>query len=564
MPRLYQSYVRGDTAIPLIDETIGVHFDEVVARWPDSEALVVRHQGIRWTFSELQKQVDNFAAGLIALGMVPGDRIGIWSPNNAEWVVTQFATAKAGLILVNINPAYRLFELQYALNKVGCKALITASEFKSSNYADMLHELAPELVECSGVDLHAAKLPTLKAIICLSEMSIRGMLRFADIPSLATSAHRQQLARLSDMLRFNDAVNIQFTSGTTGFPKGATLTHHNVLNNGFFVGESIRLTSSDRVCIPVPLYHCFGMVLGNLACVTHGSTMIYPAETFEPSAVLETVATERCTALYGVPTMFLAELDHPEFSRFDLSSLRTGIMAGSPCPIELMKRVNHDMHMDQITIAYGMTETSPVSFQSAVDDPIQRRVTTVGRVHPHIEVKIVDQEGHTVAPGTTGELLTRGYSVMLGYWNDEERTAETLDSEGWMHSGDLATIDEDGYCNIVGRLKDMVIRGGENIYPREIEEFLYRHPKVQEVQVFGVPDRRYGEELCAWIKLRKGMTTSTEELKLFCKDQIAHFKIPRYIKFVESFPMTVTGKIQKFVMREQMIVELGLHQEKSA
>jgi fatty-acyl-CoA synthase len=564
MPKLSQSYVRGDTATPLIDETIGVHFDKVVARWPDSEALVVRHQGIRWTFSELQKQVDNFAAGLLALGLGPGDRIGIWSPNNAEWVVTQFATAKAGLILVNINPAYRVFELEYVLNKVGCKALITASEFKSSNYTDMLRELAPEVVECSGVDLHAARLPTLKAIISLSEMSIRGMLRFADIPSLTTSAHREQLARLSDELRFNDAVNIQFTSGTTGFPKGATLTHHNVLNNGFFVGESIRLTSSDRVCIPVPLYHCFGMVLGNLACITHAATMVYPAESFEPSAVLETVATERCTALYGVPTMFLAELNHPEFSRFDLSSLRTGIMAGSPCPIELMKRVNHDMHMDQVTIAYGMTETSPVSFQSAVDDPIERRVTTVGRVHPHIEVKIVDPEGHTVAPGTTGELLTRGYSVMLGYWDDEERTAESLDSEGWMHSGDLARIDEDGYCNIVGRLKDMVIRGGENIYPREIEEFLYRHPKVQEVQVFGVPDTRFGEELCAWIKLRTGMTASAEELKLYCKDQIAHYKVPRYIKFVENFPMTVTGKIQKFAMREQMIAELGLHQEKSA
>jgi len=552
----------------LINETIGQHFDNVVARWPKNEALVVRHQGIRWTYSELQAHVDEFAAGLIALGLAPGDRLGIWSPNNSEWVVTQFAAAKAGLILVNINPAYRLSELEYSLNKVGCKALITAPSFKSSNYLAMLKQLAPEIVE-SSTDLKAAKLPELKIVICLDESTdqasaLKGMLRFSDVAKLARPADREGLVRLSSVLHCRDAINIQFTSGTTGFPKGATLAHQNVLNNGFFVGEAMRLTPTDRVCIPVPLYHCFGMVLGNLACITHGATMVYPAEAFAPLPVLETVAAERCTALLGVPTMFLSELDHPECPDFDLTSLRTGIMAGSPCPIELMKRVNKVMHMDEITICYGMTETSPVSFQSAADDPLERRVSTVGRVHPHVEVKIIDLEGETVSPGTTGELLTRGYSIMSGYWNDPERTAEVIDREGWMHSGDLATIDEDGYCKIVGRLKDMVIRGGENIYPREIEEFLYGHPKVLDVQVIGVPDARFGEELCAWIRLREGMTVTEEEIRSFCRDQIAHYKIPRYIKLVDSFPMTVTGKIQKFVMREQMIAELGLHQEKTA
>jgi fatty-acyl-CoA synthase len=567
MPKLTQSYVSGATDVTLIGETIGAYFDKVVAQWPDHQALVVRHQGIRWTYRELQEQVDGFAAGLIALGLSPGDRLGIWSPNNSEWVVTQFAAAKAGLILVNINPAYRLSELEYALNKVGCRALITAAAFKSSNYLGMLQQLAPELAACSGADLKAARLPALRMIICLDESTTdecTGMLRFQHVANLGTPAARERLVQLADELHCHDAINIQFTSGTTGFPKGATLTHYNVLNNGFFVGEGMRLTSADRVCIPVPLYHCFGMVLGNLACVTHGATMVYPAEAFAPLPVLETVAVERCTALLGVPTMFLAELDHPEFGRFDLAGLRTGIMAGSPCPIELMKRVNQIMHMEEVTICYGMTETSPVSFQSAIDDPIARRVSTVGRVHPHVEVKIVDSEGRVVPPGTTGELLTRGYSVMRGYWNDPERTAEVLDDEGWMHTGDLGTIDEHGYGNIVGRLKDMVIRGGENIYPREIEEFLYRHPKVLDVQVIGIPDPRYGEELCAWIRLREGMTATADEIRSFCRDQIAHYKIPRHIKFVESFPMTVTGKIQKFVMREQMIAELGLQQENTA
>ena len=561
--QLRQSHVRGPDHPPLINETIGVHFDQIVERFPDNEALVVCHQRIRWTYRELQRRVDDFAAGLLALGLEPGDRIGIWSPNNAEWVITQFATAKAGLILVNINPAYRLAELEYALNKVGCKALITAKQFKSSDYIEMLNQLAPEIANCDGLTLRAAKLPSLRVLISLEDVS-KGFLNFEKVSTLARPFHKEKLLALAHNLNCHDAINIQFTSGTTGFPKGATLTHHNVLNNGFLVGEATRLNERDRVCIPVPLYHCFGMVLGNLACVTHGSAMVYPSASFEPLAVLETVHKERCTSLLGVPTMFLAEVDHPEFMTFDLSSLRTGIMAGSPCPIELMKRVNLEMHMKEVTIAYGMTETSPVSFQSACDDPLERRVSTVGRVHPHVEVKIIDAEGEVVPTSTPGELLTRGYSVMLGYWNDPERTAEAIDSEGWMHSGDLATIDANGYCNIVGRLKDMVIRGGENIYPREIEEFLYRHPKIQEVQVFGVPDKRFGEELCAWVRLREDMAATADEIRSFCRGQIAHYKIPHHIKFVDSFPMTVTGKIQKFLMREQMIGELGLTQEDTA
>jgi fatty-acyl-CoA synthase len=558
MGKLIQSYVHGASAVPLIGDTIGVHFDRAVARWPESEALVVRHQEVRWTYRELQRQVNAFAAGLIALGLEPGDRVGIWSPNNAEWVVTQFATAKAGIILVNINPAYRVAELEYALNKAGCKVLITASAFKSTNYIAMLLKLAPELESCRPGDLHAARLPALRTIISLADIPLPGIVRFADVAAIAEPVHWQRLADLSSVLQFDDPINIQFTSGTTGFPKGATLTHHNILNNGFFVGEAMRLTSHDRLCIPVPLYHCFGMVLGNLACITHGSAMIYPSEVFDPLAVMETVATEHCTALHGVPTMFIAILDHPAFSRFDFSSLRTGIMAGAPCPVEVMKRVNEAMHMEQITIAYGMTETSPVSFQSSVGDSPERRVSTVGHVHPHIEVKIVDTAGQIVPPGRPGELLTRGYSVMRGYWNDPEHTTDAIDAAGWMHTGDLATLDEDGYGNIVGRIKDMVIRGGENVYPREIEEFLYQHPKIQDVQVIGVPDAHYGEEICAWIRLRESVTATPEEILTFCRGQIAHYKIPRYIKFVDMFPMTVTGKVQKFAMREQMIVELGL------
>jgi fatty-acyl-CoA synthase len=563
MPKLTQSYVHGASAVPLLGDTIGSHFDHAAARWGGCEALVVRHQGVRWTYRELKERVDAFAAGLLALGLAPGDRVGIWSPNNSEWVVTQFATAKAGLILVNINPAYRLAELEYAVNKVECRALVTAGAFKGSDYVGMLRELAPEIARSEPGRLRSTRLPSLETVIRIGEGAEPGFFRFDEVAAAGRGA-ADRLGEVSRRLQFDDAINIQFTSGTTGAPKGATLTHHNILNNGFFIGEAMRLTEADRICIPVPLYHCFGMVLGNLACITHGSAMIYPSEGFEPQAVLETVAAERCTGLYGVPTMFIAELNHPDFARYDLRSLRTGIMAGSPCPIEVMRQTISAMHMRDVTICYGMTETSPVSFQSSPDDPIERRVSTVGRIHPHVEVKIVDAEGRIVPPGTPGELCTRGYSVMLGYWNDRDKTDEAIDRAGWMHTGDLATLDEEGYCNIVGRLKDMVIRGGENVYPREIEEFLYRHPKVADVQVIGVPDPKYGEELCAWIRLKPGERAAPEEIQAFCRGQIAHYKIPRYIRFVDAFPMTVTGKVQKFVMREEMIQELGLTVQKTA
>ncbi len=562
--KLTQSYVYGASNVPLIGETLGVHFDRAVTRWHDELALVVRHQQVRWTYGDLKQRVDELAAGLLALGLKPGERVGIWSPNNAEWVITQFATAKAGLVLVNINPAYRLAEIEYALNKVDCKALITADHFKASDYVGMLRELAPELDTGAPGCLSSARLPTLSSVIRIGDDERPGMFRFVDVMKAGGEEHVGRIRDLAAKLQFDDPINIQFTSGTTGAPKGATLTHHNILNNGYFIGEAQRLTPRDRVAIPVPLYHCFGMVLGNLACITHGAAMVYPGEGFEPLAVLETVEAERCTALYGVPTMFIAELSHPEFKRFDLSSLRTGIMAGSPCPIEVMRRCIDEMHMSEVTIAYGMTETSPVSFQTSYDDPLERRVSTVGRIHPHVEVKIINTEGQIVPPGTPGELCTRGYSVMQGYWGDPERTAESIDRARWMHTGDLATLDEEGYCNIVGRLKDMVIRGGENVYPREVEEFLYRYKKIADVQVIGVPDHKYGEELCAWIKLRPGETATAEEIQAFCRGQIAHYKIPRYIHFVDAFPMTVTGKVQKFLMRQEMMRELGLVEEKTA
>jgi len=562
--KLTQSYVHGAASVPLIGDAIGAHFDKAVERWSNHDALVARQQNIRWSYAELKDRVDALAAGLLALGLSPGDRVGIWSPNNAEWTITQFATAKAGLILVNINPAYRLSELDYALNKVGCNALITADHFKASDYVGMLRELAPEIERSAPGKLQAKRLPALTTLVRIGAGEARGFLRFDDVMGMGGERHRAALADLAPRLQFDDPINIQFTSGTTGAPKGATLSHHNILNNGYFVGEAIRLTERDRVCIPVPLYHCFGMVIGNLACITHGATMVYPAEGFDPLATLQAVEAEHCTALYGVPTMFIAQLGHPEFERFDLSTLRTGIMAGSPCPIEVMKRCISEMNMREVTIAYGMTETSPVSTQTSSDDSLERRVGTVGRVHPHVEIKIVDSDGRIVPPGTSGEFCTRGYSVMLGYWEDPERTAEAIDRAGWMHTGDLATIDEDGYCNIVGRIKDMVIRGGENVYPREVEEFLFRHPKVEAVQVVGVPDAKYGEELCAWVKLKPGVTAAAEDIQNFCKGQIAHYKIPRYIKFVDAFPMTVTGKIQKFIMREEMIRELGLVEQQTA
>ncbi|MGX4643088.1 AMP-binding protein [Massilia sp. SYSU DXS3249] len=552
------SYVHGASSVPLIGQTIGPFLASVAARHGGNDALVVPHQGVRWSYAELDARVTRLAAGLLRLGLRPGDRVGIWSQNCAEWVLVQFATARAGLVMVNINPAYRRSELEYVLDKVGCAALILSPSFKSSDYLAIALDVVPELQGSRPGALASARLPQLRHVIRLGSEPTPGMLNFDDLLAPPDAAELAALAEIEAGLQFDEPVNIQFTSGTTGAPKGATLTHHNILNNGFFVGEAMRLSSLDRLCIPVPLYHCFGMVLGNLACVTHGATMVFPGEGFEPKAVLETVQAEACTGLHGVPTMFIALLDHPDFAAYDLSTLRTGIMAGSPCPAEVMSRVIERMHLSEITIAYGMTETSPVSFQSATDDPVALRVSTIGRVHPHLEVKIVDGDGRIVPRGVKGELLTRGYSVMLGYWGDEEKTREAIDAAGWMHTGDLAVIDEQGFAAIVGRAKDMVIRGGENIYPREIEEFLYRHPKVLDVQCVGVPDPKYGEELCACIVLRPGMEAGEDEIRDFCRGQIAHYKIPRYIRFVPGFPMTVTGKIQKYLLRQQVSTELGL------
>ena len=567
-PALERSHVCGATDTPLIEATIGDFFADMALRQGEREALVSRHQGLRYTYAGLYRAMRQLASALLSLGLEKGDRVGIWSHNNAEWVLMQLATAKVGLILVNINPAYRTAEVEYALNKVGCKALVAMPSFKSSNYLGMLRELAPELERCMPGMLAAKRLPTLRSVVWIDVAGQGeeqpGMLRFSDVMARGHASD----ARIDDVahtLENTDPINIQFTSGTTGFPKGATLTHRNILNNGFFIGECMRLTPRDRLCIPVPLYHCFGMVLGNLACFTHGSTIVYPNDGFDPLTVLETVQAERCTGLHGVPTMFIAELDHPRFKDFDLSTLRTGIMAGSPCPIEVMKRVQADMHMTEVTIAYGMTETSPVSCQSSTNTPLDKRVSTVGQVQPHLEVKIVDPDTGAIVPvGVAGELCTKGYSVMHGYWGDAEKTREAIDADGFMHTGDLATMDAQGYVNIVGRIKDMVIRGGENLYPREIEEFLYRHPKVQDVQVVGVPDSRYGEELCAWIIAKPGQQPSEDDIRDFCKGQIAHYKVPRYIRFVDAFPMTVTGKIQKFKIREAMVEQLQLQEVRTA
>ncbi len=546
------SYVSGPSAVPLLGETIGARLGEVVREHPDAAALVVRGQAVRLSWRELGQAVTAFAAGLVALGLQPGDRVGIWAPNCAEWVIAQLATAKAGLILVTINPAYRVAELEYALTKVQCRALVTATAFRSSDYIAMLAQLLPELATATPGLLRAQAAPSLEIVIQIGGQSLPGVMAFAGVAARADAAAHARLAEIEAGLQFDDPINIQFTSGTTGAPKGATLTHHNILNNGYFIGRTMALTEADRVCIPVPLYHCFGMVIGVLACLTCASTMVFPGEGFEPLATLETVAEERCTALYGVPTMFIAQMEHPDFATFDLSSLRTGVMAGSPCPIEVMRRAIETMNLRDITICYGMTETSPVSFQTTRDDSIANRVGTVGRIHPHLEAKVIDALGRVVPRGETGELCTRGYSVMRGYWGDEARTAQAIDPAGWMRTGDLATIDAEGYCRIVGRIKDMVIRGGENIYPREIEEFLYRHPAVADVQVFGVADARFGEEVCAWVRLREGAELTEEALRGFCRGQIAHYKIPRHVRFVESFPMTVTGKMQKYLMRAEM------------
>ena len=554
------SHVKGATEPPLIEETIGTMLDRAVAEAGETEALVSIEQGIRWSFAEFTRRADRIAAGLLALGLAPGDRVGIWAPNCAEWALTQFATARVGLIQVNINPAYRLSELEYTLKKVGVRALIAAERFKTSEYVVMVEELAPEIAEGGAGPLSCARLPMLERAVKIGGERRPGWLDFAD---LGTEPGKE-FADAAATVEPDQPINIQFTSGTTGNPKGATLSHQNIINNAYFVGRATGLAPGDRLCIPVPLYHCFGMVMANLACIVHRATMIYPSAGFDPLAVLQTVEAERCTALYGVPTMFIAELGHPEFETFDFSSLRTGIMAGSPCPIEVMRRVINRMHMSEVTIAYGMTETSPVSFQSEPGDPLERRVTTVGRIQPHMEAKIVSEVGATLGCGEPGEICTRGYAVMLGYWDDEERTAEAIDEDGWMHTGDLGTIDKEGYCNIVGRAKDMIIRGGENVYPREIEEFLFNHPDVEDVTIVGLPDARFGEEICAWIKLRGSASLSEEDIRDHCRGQIAHFKVPRYVRFVDEFPTTVTGKIQKFVIRDAMIDELGLTKAETA
>ncbi len=534
------SYASGTSSVPLIGQTIGANLEATVARFPDREAIVSRHQGVRLTYASFDAQVDLLARGLLARGYAKGDRIGIWAPNCLEWALVQYATAKIGVILVNINPAYRTHEVQYALAQSGCRGLVAATDFKTSDYVAMVEAVRGEL-------------PALEHVVFL------GTGGWDDLLAAASGASVDDLRVRAATLGFDDPINIQYTSGTTGFPKGATLSHHNILNNGFFVGEGCRYTEADRVCIPVPLYHCFGMVMGNLGCTTHGATIVYPAPAFDPVATLATVEAERCTSLYGVPTMFIAQLAHPDFARYDLSSLRTGIMAGSPCPVEVMKQTQSAMHLDEITICYGMTETSPVSTQTAVDDPIDKRVGSVGRVHPHVEVQVIDPAtGLTVRRGESGELCTRGYSVMLGYWGDPERTAEAVDRAGWMHTGDLATMDDDGYVNIVGRIKDMIIRGGENVYPREIEEFLYTHPDIVDVQVIGVPDVRYGEEIMAWVKVRDGAALGTDDVRAFCQGRIAHYKVPRYVHVTDEFPMTVTGKVQKYLMRQAAVELLGL------
>jgi fatty-acyl-CoA synthase len=534
------SHARGDTTTPLLRETIGQNLARTVKRYGANEALVSRHQGIRWTYREFAERADQVARSLIAMGFDKGDRVGIWSPNNAEWVLLQYGTALVGLILVNINPAYRNHELRYALEQSGCRGLFAAPHFKTSNYVEMVEEVRPSL-------------PALEHVVFLDTEDWTSFL--ADGDGVKASA----VAEIGETLTPDDPINIQYTSGTTGYPKGATLSHLNILNNGFFVGETCRYTAQDRICIPVPLYHCFGMVLGNLAATTHGATIVFPDEAFEARSTLEAVSQERCTSLYGVPTMFIAELAEPDFESYDLSTLRTGIMAGSPCPTEVMKQCIERMNLDEVTIAYGMTETSPVSTQTLTDDPIDKRVGSVGRVHPHVEIKIIDPEtGETIPRGTAGEFCTKGYSVMTGYWNDVERTDEAIDADGWMKTGDLATMDDEGYVNIVGRIKDMVIRGGENIYPREIEEFLYSHPQIREVQVVGVPDAKYGEEIMAWIQTEDGAELSTDDIREFCTGKIAHFKIPRYVETIEEYPMTVTGKIQKNKLREMAVERLGL------
>ena len=554
------SYVHGTGATPLLSETIGGALDRAAEQWGGRDALIACHQGQRYTYADLRREADRVARALMGLGVERGDRVGIWSANRSEWLITQYAAAKAGAVLVNLNPAYRLRELEYALAQSGISVLISARGFRQTDYVEMLVRLMPDLAATRpGDPIASERLPALRRLVYLGEESRPGGLGWSEFLRLADAVASSELEARAAALQFDDPINIQYTSGTTGSPKGATLSHHNILNNGYFVGEVLRYTEADRICLPVPFYHCFGCVLGNMAAVTHGSAIVITGESFDAEATLRAIDVEGCTSIYGVPTMFIAQLQHPSFNDVRLTTLRTGIMAGAPCPIDVMRQVIERMHVPEVTICYGMTETSPVSFQSEVDDPIELRVSTVGRVLPHLECKIVDPEtGATVPRGVKGELCTRGYAVMLGYWNDAAGTADAIDRARWMHSGDVAVMNDDGYVTIAGRIKDMIIRGGENIYPREIEEFLYTHSKISEVQVIGVPDGKYGEEVCAWIRLRDGVTATPEEFREFCHGQIATYKIPRYIRFTTEFPMTVTGKIQKFRMREISVEELHL------
>lgn len=550
------AHVRGKTDEPLLDLTIPQLLAQTVRDHGAQEAAVFVEQNIRWSYADLSREVDRLAGGLWSIGVKPGDRVGIWSPNRAEWLVTQFATARIGAILVTVNPAYRLYELEYALKKVGCSTLITARRFKSSHYTDMLAQLCPELAHAKPGALQASNVPELRRIIAMEDDPPQGMMEFEAVCKMGYAIQTGKLDAVTRELSPHDPINIQFTSGTTGSPKGACLTHHNIVNNAKGVTDTMRFTHHDRLCIPVPFYHCFGMVLGTLGCVTKGATMVMPGEGFDPAQTLQAVSDEQCTALFGVPTMFVNELGLADFDRYDLGQLRTGVMAGASCPIEVMKAVQSRMNMTEITIGYGMTETSPISFQTDVDDPIDKRVSTVGRVFPHVECKIVDPVGNTLPIGEQGELLTRGYSVMRGYWGDDDKTAESI-RDGWMRSGDLAVIDADGYCDITGRVKDMILRGGENIYPREIEDFLFTHPDVAQAQVFGIPDPTYGEIVCAWVVPTNPGAVSDTEIRSFCKDNIAHFKVPAHVRIKEALPMTVTGKPQKFVMREEMLAELS-------